>query len=135
MTASPRTFAVCMVPLTKNLQDAKAEYTLGDVKIHHLFYMDDLKVYGKDKAEIEILVATVQLVSRDIGIEFGIIKCGVVVPKRGRKGPDQLSELASGEKWWCVKNTEEASLREVGDSYVVDISEAEDAEEYKVISE
>ena len=31
---------------------AKAGYTLGNVKINHLFFMDDLKVYGKDKAEI-----------------------------------------------------------------------------------
>ena len=46
--------------------------------------MDDLKVYGKDKAEIESLVSTVQLISQDIGMEFGIKKCGVVVLKRGK---------------------------------------------------
>ena len=54
-----------MVPLTKILQDAKAGYTLGDVKINHLFFVDDFKVYGKDKAEIESLVSTLQLVSQD----------------------------------------------------------------------
>ena len=67
---SPLIFTVCMVPLTKILQDAKAGYTLGDVKINHLFFMDDLKVYGKDKAGP---------VSQDIGMEFGIKKCVVVV--------------------------------------------------------
>ena len=72
-----------MVPLTKILQDAKAGYTLRDVKIYHLFFMDDLKVYGKGKAEIESLVSTVQLISQNIGMEFGIKKCGVVVLKRG----------------------------------------------------
>ena len=45
--------------------------------------MDDVKVYGKDKAEIESLVSTVQLISQHIGMEFGIKKCGVVVLKRG----------------------------------------------------
>ena len=73
-----------MVPLTKILQDAKAGYTLGDVKISHLFFMDDLKVYGKDKTEIEILVSTVQLISQDIGMEFLMKKCSVVVLKRGK---------------------------------------------------
>ena len=74
-----------MVPLTKILQDAKAGSTLGDVKINHLFFMDDdLKVYGKDKAETESLVSTVQLVSQDIGMEFGMKKCGVAVLKRGK---------------------------------------------------
>ena len=80
---SPLIFAVCMVPLTKILQDTKAGYTLGDVKINHLFFMDDLKVYGKDKTEIGSLVSTVQLISQHIGIEFGIEKCGVVMLKRG----------------------------------------------------
>ena len=42
---SPLIFAVCMIPLTITPQDAKAGYTLGDVKINNLFYMDDLKVY------------------------------------------------------------------------------------------
>ena len=79
---SPLIFAVCMVTLTKILQDAKAGYTLGGVKINHLFFMDDLKVYGKDKTETESLVSTVQLISQHIGVEFGIKKCGIVVLKR-----------------------------------------------------
>ena len=79
---SPLIFAVCMVPLTKILQDAKAGYTLRDVKIYHLFFMDDLKVYGKGKAEIESLVSTVQLIRQDKGMGFGIKKCGVVELKR-----------------------------------------------------
>ena len=42
------------------------------------------EVYGKDKAEIESLVSTVQLISQDIGMEYGIKKCGVVVLKQGK---------------------------------------------------
>ena len=76
-------FTTCMVPLTKILQDAKVGNTLGDLKINHLLFMNDLKVYGKDKAEIESLVSTVQLISQDIGTEFGIKKCGVVVSEMG----------------------------------------------------
>ena len=34
--------------------------------------MDDLEVYRKDKAEIESLVSTVQLISQDMRMEFGI---------------------------------------------------------------
>ena len=77
-------FTVCMVPLTKILQDDNAGYTLGDVKINHLFFMDDLKVYGKDKAEIESLVSIVQLIGQAIGMEFGIKKSGVVVLKQAK---------------------------------------------------
>ena len=43
---SPLIFAVCMVPLTKILQNAKPGYILGDGKINHLFFMDDLRING-----------------------------------------------------------------------------------------
>ena len=85
-----------MVPLTKILQNAKAGYTLGDLKITHLLFMDDLKVYGKDKAEIESLVSTVQLISQDIGMEFGTKKCGVVVLKRGKLCKSEGIKLING---------------------------------------
>ena len=65
-----------MVPLSKILQYVKAGHTLRDGKINHLFFMDDLKVCGKNKAEIENFVSTVQLISQDIRMEFGIKKCG-----------------------------------------------------------
>ena len=48
--------------MTNILQYTTAGYTLGDVKINHLFFMGDLKVHGKDKAEIESLVSTLQLI-------------------------------------------------------------------------
>ena len=86
-----------MVLLTKILQDTKAGYTLGDVKIDHLFFMDYLKVYGKDKAEIESLVSTVQLISQDIGMEFGRKKCGVVVLKRGKLCKSEGVKLINGQ--------------------------------------
>ena len=86
-----------MVLLTKILQDTKDGYTLGDVKIYHLFFMDYLKVYGKDKAEIESLVSTVQLISQDIGMEFGINKCGVVVLKRRKLCKSEGVKLINGQ--------------------------------------
>ena len=37
--------------------------------------MDDLKFYGKTKHELQSLVHTVCLVSKDIGRKFGMDKC------------------------------------------------------------
>ena len=78
-------FVICMIPLTLVLREMKAGYEFkdGGGKINHLLYMDDLKLFGKSKAQIVSLVDTVQLVSRDIGMEFGIKKCGVLCLKRG----------------------------------------------------
>ena len=108
---SPLIFTVCMVPLTETLQDAKAGYTLGDEKINQLFFMDDLKVYGKDKAQIESLVSTVQLISQDIGMEFGIKKCGVVVLKRGKLCKSEGIKLINGQ---TIKEVDDEGYKYLG---------------------
>ena len=60
--------------------------------------MDDLKLYGKSENEIKGLVATVEVFSQDIGMEFAIKKCGVIIMNRGKfKLTDEI-ELPSSEK-------------------------------------
>ena len=53
-----------------------------DGKNSHLLDVDDLKLYGKSSDQIETLIETVHTVSRDIGMEFGITKCGMLLLKR-----------------------------------------------------
>ena len=72
--------------------------------------MDDLKVYGKDKAEIEILVSTVQLISQDIGMEFGIKICGVVVLKRRKLCKREGIKLINGQTIKELLTTKVASI-------------------------
>ena len=47
--------------------------------------------------EIESLVSTVQLISQDIGMEFGIKKCGVVVLKRGKLCKSEGIKFINGQ--------------------------------------
>ena len=48
--------------------------------------MDDLKLFGQSERDIyiESLVNTVHTLSCDIGMQFGIDKCGVIIMKRGK---------------------------------------------------
>ena len=46
--------------------------------------MDDLKLFGKSDDQIDSLVQTVFTFSEDIGIEFGLKKCVVVILKKGK---------------------------------------------------
>ena len=46
--------------------------------------MDDLKLYGKSKEDMETLMNTVRVFSDDIGMQFGIDKCAITVMKRGK---------------------------------------------------
>ena len=46
--------------------------------------MDDLKLFAKGKNQIDSLVQIVHVFSEDIGMQFGIKKCGVLIMERGK---------------------------------------------------
>ena len=83
---SPLLFVLCMVPLTWLLRRAKAGYEWGNkgFKLNHLLLKDDLKLFTKSKNQIDSLVQTVHIFSEDIGMQFGIKKCGVLIMERGK---------------------------------------------------
>ena len=82
---SPLLFVMAMIPLTSILRKAKPGYVYKNkTKINHLLYMDDLKLYGKSKDDMETLMNTVRVFSDDIGMQFGIDKCAITVIKRGK---------------------------------------------------
>ncbi len=94
---SPLMFVVAMMPLSVVLRKIKPGYhTRHKNKINHLLYMDDLKLYGKSKNEIETLIHTVRIYSDDIGMEFGLDKCATITLKRGKLHQDGSIELPNG---------------------------------------
>ena len=48
-------------------------------------YMDDIKLFAKDEKELETLIHAVRIYSQDIGMEFGIEKCAMLVMKSGKR--------------------------------------------------
>ena len=90
---SPLLFVVAMIPLTSLLRREKMGYKFGKEgrKINHLLFMDDLKLYGSCRMELENLCAVVDKFSKDIRMEFGLKKCATVVMKDGvRERCDEL---------------------------------------------
>ena len=82
---SPLLFVMTLIPLTLMLRRVKSGYSFKKkTKINHLLYMDDLKIYAKDRKELESLINTVRIFSEDIGMEFGLQKCAILVMKRGK---------------------------------------------------
>ena len=53
-------------------------------KINHLMYMDDIKLFAKNEKELETLIHRVRIYSQDIGMEFCIEKCAMLVMKSGK---------------------------------------------------
>ena len=54
-------------------------------KINHLMYMDDIKLFAKNEKELETLIHAVRIYSPDIGMEFCIEKCAMLLMKSGKR--------------------------------------------------
>ena len=52
--------------------------------INHLLFMNDLKLYSKSEKALDSLIQTIRIFSEDIGMQFGIDKCAMLVVKRGK---------------------------------------------------
>ena len=47
--------------------------------------MDDIKLFSKNEKELEIMIHTVIIYIQNIGMEFCIEKCAMLIMKRGKR--------------------------------------------------
>ena len=59
--------------------------------------MNDLKVYAKSEEQVNTLARTVHVFSTNIGMEFGIKKCGILTMKIGKTVKSEGIKLPDGE--------------------------------------
>ena len=80
-------FVITFLPLTQILKETGMRYQLenNEAKVNHLFFMDDLRLYGKNDKETDSLIKIVWQSSEDIKMEFVILKCAAVSLQRGKK--------------------------------------------------
>ena len=104
----------------------KFQYEFGDkkIRINHLLFMCDLKLFAKSKDQIDSLVNTVYTFSEDIGMELGIKKCGVLVLKRGKadKVKSTSLNLPNGK---LMKTIDEEGYKYLGILEYVKVKEKE----------
>ena len=74
---SPSLFIIAMMPLNHILRKCTARY--------QLMYMDDIELFTKNEKELETLMHAVRIYSQNMGIEFGIEKCAMLVMKSGKR--------------------------------------------------
>ena len=96
---SPLLFVLSMVPLSLILRKVNACYEWGkkEYKLNHLLFMDDFKLFAKNEEQIDTLVGTVHVFSTDIGMEFGMRKCGILTMKRGKVVRSEGLKLPNNE--------------------------------------
>ena len=83
---SPLLFIIAIMPLSHKPRKCAARYKFSRTqeKINHLMYMDDIKLFAKNEKELESLKHDVRIYSQDIGMEFGIERCSMLVMKSGK---------------------------------------------------
>ena len=57
-----------------------------------------LKLYGSNQNEIDSLARTIEIVTKDIGMKFGIDKYGALAMKRGKEVECDGIEFENGEE-------------------------------------
>ena len=106
---SPLLFVICIMLLTLILRNLKSAYTLKNgEKLNHFSFMNDLKIFAKNKREINGLVSTVKILSSDIEMKFGIKRFGVLVLKREKVVSSEGVEMPDGER---IKEVEKNGYR------------------------
>ena len=110
-------FIIAMIFLNHILRKCKAGYKLNgsQEKINHLMDMDDIKLFAKKEKELETLIHAVRIYSQDIGIEFGIEKCAMLVMKCGKRHLTDGMELPNQDK--KRKPTNRGSLNKFPDFF------------------
>ena len=100
---------VFVLQISLILRKAKAAYKfLGSkVKINHLLIMDDLKLYSRNEKELNSLVQTISIFSKDMGMEFGIEKCAMFVIEKGKIVKSVGIGLSDGK---IIKSLQEYNL-------------------------
>ena len=97
---SPLLFVIAMMPLNHILRKCTAGYKLSRSleMVNYLMYMDDIKLFAKNEKELETLLHTIRIYSQDIGMEFGIEKCALLVMKSGKRHLTDEIELPNQDK-------------------------------------
>ena len=77
-------------------------------------FMDDIKLFAKNEKELETLIQTVRIYSQDIGMEFGIEKCAMLVMKSGKRLMTEEIEQLNKKKSECSQKKKPTNTWEYG---------------------
>ena len=85
--------------------------------------MDNIKLFTKNEKEQETLIHAVRIYSQDIGMEFGIEKCAMLVMKSGKHYLTDGMELPNQDKIRTLGEKETYKYSEAGTIKQVEMKE------------
>ena len=69
-------------------------------------YIDKIKLFAKNVKELEILIQAIRIYNQDIGMEFDIEKCTMLIMRRGKRQMIEGIELTNQEKTRMLQEKE-----------------------------
>ncbi len=85
---------IAMMPLNYILRKCTAGYKLSRSQEK----INDIKLFAKSEKELETLIHVVRIYSQDVGMEFGIKKCAILVMKSDKRHMTDGMELPNQDK-------------------------------------
>ena len=109
-------FILAYIPLSLILRKVKAAYEFSESKqkINHLLFMNDLKLYSRSEKGFDSLVQTIRVFSEDIGMEFDIEKCAMLVMEKREIVKSVGIELPDGKVIMSLQEGESLGILEAG---------------------
>ncbi|CAF1556599.1 unnamed protein product [Rotaria magnacalcarata] len=104
---SPLLFCLAMAPISHALNNVAGAYVTASgtktnmqLSLAHIFYMDDLKLYGNSRESLAKQIKCVSSISKDIHMELNEKKCAVAhfTPKSLKKKQVPVNPVATVEK-------------------------------------
>ena len=78
-------------------------------------YMDDIKLFAKNEKELEILIQAATIYSENIGMEFGIEKCTMLVMKMRNNRRNRTTKSRNNQNTRRKENLQ--ILRNIGSGH------------------
>ena len=105
---SPLLFVIAMMPFNHTLRKGTGRCKLhkSQEKSNHLMYIDDIKLFDKNKKELEIQMQSVRIYNQDIGMEFGRETCPMLIMKSGKRHRTEGTELRYQDKIRTIEEKE-----------------------------
>ena len=96
-TLSPLLFCLVLNPLSYLLDSLDGYRISSELRLTHLLYMDDLKLFARIDDDLQKMTGVVQEFSDTIRMSFGISKCAKLTIKRDKveqTGPLPLTDCS-----------------------------------------
>ena len=93
-------FVIVMIQLNHILRRCTAGYkhSKSEEKFNPLMYIDDIKLFAENKKELETQTQAERKYSQDIGMDFGIEKCAMLIIKSRKRHMIEGMELPNQKK-------------------------------------